>query len=558
MFLAESLNQKLKSTLEKYDLNRTNNCLFPYTKPPQNPKILEIQRNYPEITREQLQDLTNEEFLNKFTLKKLHKRWKKTFPYNYGLSTKKFSDDCAFKKAIEAKKYIKDLLDRDIFEAKIPRWNKSTKPSSKNDKIPLKKTLFEVNNGFNNYYVTPLKEKFIEEGTDSRNVHIFGDDWNVSSKLEKNEKKNLDEDLFIKSMNNTQKYWLKKNFERMNELELPISSERKQIEEPRYYKSYKSPKNLTIYNYEKMKKAKNDLWLEKEKIYKEEIKKNLGSVPEKINYLVEKRMSAKYQERFDILTGKKKEIINENKKKTHWKDEELSEKIQLINTWKDTNWFLPNKTFNPELKKRELLKPLVPNKDKILREEEKLKEEKINENKRKMKHEMIEKKNQEIVQKKMNPVQFSKYPMSKKMYETNKNNCFSDSEINNNSEYLTMFSTFNHDKNKSMMEFNNTFNKNDLIDDPKIFLDAYKKVVVKNENVRKIKTCYNKDRNKWIEFKYSHPGKYREFHYETVGDEGKKKEETFMAWSCCNNTDKNAKGCKKVRINKHKWNLDNA
>ena len=29
MFLAESLNQKLKSTLEKYELNRTNNILFP-------------------------------------------------------------------------------------------------------------------------------------------------------------------------------------------------------------------------------------------------------------------------------------------------------------------------------------------------------------------------------------------------------------------------------------------------------------------------------------------------------------------------------------------------
>ena len=56
MFLAESLNQKLKSTLEKYDLNSTNNCLFPYTKPHQNPKVLEIQRNYPEITREQVQD----------------------------------------------------------------------------------------------------------------------------------------------------------------------------------------------------------------------------------------------------------------------------------------------------------------------------------------------------------------------------------------------------------------------------------------------------------------------------------------------------------------------
>lgn len=26
-------------------------------------------------------------------------------------------------------------------------------------------------------------------------------------------------------------------------------------------------------------------------------------------------------------------------KKTHWKDDELMEKIELINNWKDTNWF---------------------------------------------------------------------------------------------------------------------------------------------------------------------------------------------------------------------------
>ena len=153
----------------------------------------------------------------------------------------------------------------------------------------LKKTLFEVNNGFNNYLVTPLKNKFVEEGTDSRNIHIFGDDWNVSSKLEKNEKKLLDTDLFIKSMNNTQKYWRSKNYYRMNEMEEPISSERKQVEEPRYYKQYQNPRSLTIYNYEKMKRAKNDLWLEKEKVYK-------GSVPEKINCIVKKRMFPKYKE----------------------------------------------------------------------------------------------------------------------------------------------------------------------------------------------------------------------------------------------------------------------
>ena len=551
MFLAESLNQKLKSTLEKYELNRTNNVLFPYTKPHQNPKVLEIQRNYPEITREQLQDLTNEEFLNKFTIQKLHKKWQRRFPYNYGITTKKFSDDCTSKEAQNAKAYIKDLLDRDIFEVKIPRWNKSTKPDltkAEKEKVPLKKTLFEVNNGFNNYLVTPLRDKFVEEGTDSRNVHIFGDDWNVSSKLEKSEKKMLDTDLFIKSMNNTQKYWRSKNYYRMNEMELPISSERKQVEEPRYYKQYQSPRSLTIYNYEKMKKAKNDLWLEREKVFKEEQLKNLGSVPEKINYLVEKRMFPKYKERFDIITGKKKEIVNDNKKKTHWKDEELMEKIDLINNWKDINWFHPNKTFNPEMKKRELLKQLVPNKDKILREQERLKEEKISENKRKLKHDLMEQKNQEIKQRKMNPILFSKYPINQSVFESTKNNCFSDGETENKG-----FVTVRLNKNKS--NFNNTFQFGNYrfdIDDKKLFLDAYKKVLIKNENnIKRNKTLYSFGNNKWIQFKYHHPGTYREFTFK-AGGELPKKEEVFMAWSCCNNKDKKSKGCQKTFFQKEK------
>ena len=323
MFLAESLNQKLKSTLEKYELNRTNNILFPYTKPRQNPKVLEIQRNFPELTREQLEEMTQEEFLNKFSLQKIHKKWQRKFVYNFPSSTKKFSDECISPNAKISKTYIKDLLDRDIFEAKIPRWNNSTKPSeSKNDKVPLKKTLFEVNHGFNNYLVVPLKEKFVEEGTQSRDIHIFGDDWNVSNKLEKNEKKLMDNDLFIKSMNNTQKYWRTKNYLRMNEMEMPISSERRQVEEPRYYKHYQSPRSLTVYNYEKMKKAKNDLWLEREKVFKEEKMRNMGSAPEKINCIVEKRMGPQYQERFEVLTGKKQEIKKE-KKRTQWKDGEV-------------------------------------------------------------------------------------------------------------------------------------------------------------------------------------------------------------------------------------------
>ena len=554
MFLAESLNQKLKSTLEKYELNGTNNCLFPYTKPHQNPKGLEIQRNYPEITREQLQDLTNEEFLNKFTVQKLHKKWQRRFPYNYGITTKKFSDDCTSKDAQKAKIYIKDLLDRDIFEVKIPRWNKSTKPdyfNTEKNKVPLKKTLFEVNHGFNNYLVTPLKDKFIEEGTDSRNVHIFGDDWNISNKLEKNEKKMMDTYLFLKSMNNTQKYWRSKNYYRMNEMELPISSERKQVEEPRYYKAYQNPRSLTIYNYEKMKRAKNDLWLEREKILKEEKIKNLGSLPEKINIIVEKRMFPKYKERFDILTGKKKEIINESKKKTHWKDDELIDKIELVNSWKDTNWFQPNRTFTQDMKKREILKQLVPNKDKILREQERLKEEKISENKRKIKHDLMEQRHLEIKQRKLNPLNISKYPINQSIFEATKNNYYSDDEPE---KRIYKTTSFNKDNNNIIHFGNFKFE----LDDKKLFLDAYKKVLIKNDNfMKRSKTMYSSGNNKWIEFKYHHPGKYREFNYKT-GVELPKKEEKFMAWSCCNNTDKNAKGCQKVKINRHKWNLDNA
>ena len=555
MFLAESLNQKLKSTLEKYELNNTNNCLFPYTKPRQNPKVLEIQRNYPEITREQLQDLTNEEFLNKFTLQKLHKKWQRRFPYNYGITTKKFSDDCTPKDAQKAKIYIKDLLDRDIFEIKIPRWNKSTKPdyyNTEKNKIPLKKTLFEVNHGFNNYLVTPLKDKYIEEGTDSRNVHIFGDDWNISNKLENNEKNIMNTDLFLKSMNNTQKYWRSKNYYRMNEMEFPISSERKQVEEPRYYKKYQNPRSLTIYNYEKMKKAKKDLWLEREKVLKEEKMKNLGILPEKINFFVEKRMFPKYKERFDILTGKKKEIINENKKKTHWKDDELIDKMELVNNWKDTNWFQSNRAYNQDIKKKEILKQLVPNKDKILKEQERLKEEKISENKRKITHDLMEQRHLEIKLRKLNPLNISKYPINQSIFEETKNKNYIEEE-QEKKKYNTM--GLNKDSNNIIHFGNYKFE----LDDKKLFLDAYKKVLIKNDSIiKRSKTMYSNGNNKWIELKYHHPGKYREFVYKSGGGEVPKKEEKFMAWSCCNSNDINAKGCHRIKINKHKWNLDNA
>ena len=202
--------------------------------------------------------------------------------------------------------------------------------------------------------------------------------WNISSKLEQKEKNELDKELYEKSFNNTQKYWLKNNFRRKNELVYPLSSERKQIEEPKFFKIYKNPKALVEYNYEMMKKAKNDLWIEKEKIYKQEKKNHPNFVEEKINYLVNKRMESKYKEKFENLKNNKNlniTEINKNKKtKSFWKDRELIDKMKLIEEWKDINWVNPDKTFNPEEQKREIFKELVCNKDKILKEQEKIKE----------------------------------------------------------------------------------------------------------------------------------------------------------------------------------------
>ena len=162
-----------------------------------------------------------------------------------------------------------------------------------------------------------------------------------------------------------------------------------------------------------------------------------------------------------------------------------------------------------------------------------------------------------IKKRKINPINLSKYPINQSIFETTKNNFFSDGESEKKG-LVTMF--LNKDKNN--FNNNNIFqfgNYKFEIDDKRLFLDAYKKVLIKNENnIRRNKTMYpNGGNNRWIEFKYHHPGKYREFNYKT-GVELPKKEEKFMAWSCCNNTDKNAKGCQKVKINKHKWNLDNA
>ena len=350
-------------------------------------------------------------------------------------------------------------------------------------------------------------------------VHSFNSYWNVSIKLEEKEKNELNKELLEKSFNNTQKYWLKNNYRRKNELEYPLSSERKQLEKPKYFKIYKNPKNLVEYNYEVMQKAKNDLWLEKEKVLKEVKEKNPTYVKEKIDYLVNKKMEQKYKERFYNIKNKKNLNITENKKTSNlWKDKELIDKIKLIEQWKnikDIPCPILDKTFNPEEQKRLLFKDLFRNKEKIIKEQKKIKDEIQKENYIKIKLEELQSKKNG--KNKISPLQYSKYPINREIYEYNQ-------KINNNKDNPQIIVIDNKDYSKNS-NVNNIYNENgedDLSktkyenDEKKLFLEAYKRIMLQNDNKKKFKnrpiSCKITKRNKY-NIIYIHPGIYRQFNY---------------------------------------------
>lgn len=151
MFLKNSLEEKLRRSLSDYDV--------PIEKPVEKKK----QRGF----------LTHS------------KNEKLNFPMDH----KKFNDDEVTQKARVAKEYVKDLIDLDILELQKKRWNQSALPSIK-EKPELKKTLFEVKNGFKDFKVTEPREKLVELGVDTRDACYDG--WNLSTLLTNMEKKDID------------------------------------------------------------------------------------------------------------------------------------------------------------------------------------------------------------------------------------------------------------------------------------------------------------------------------------------------------------------------------
>ena len=603
MFLANSLNTKLKRSLSAFDISREQSCKFPYQRPIQNPKVLMIQKESPEFTSEQLSQMTKEDFLKKFTLFRLNQKWSQKTQLNFDIKNKKFIPDCTSQRAKTAKIYIKDLLDPDLFESKIPRWNNITKYDDQTFKTPLKKTVFDVNHGLTDFQVVQLKDKKIELGVDSRYEYITADNfWNGSTKLEKNERTTMEINGLNNAMRNTQKYWNKNGLARMNGEQLPIPDERRKIEETRYYKPYLDPKALTTFNYNKMKQAQEELWILREEIAERIMHDNPGceKFKEKINSLVAKEMYTVLKDKFNELIGKKK--MNKNNKKTnryHWQDEELIHKMKLLKKMKDLTWYKTgiinnNKSkinnyennIDPEEEeqfRKEILKPLVTKYLDVLKEEENIHAKNISEYKKNLKMNLIKNKSLKKQPKQNKALSQSKYPIDKNVYELqsklgNDTNCYNNSSFNSyfcgNTGDTSPFNDNSISTNTASMQREH------------LFIPAYKNVILSNKVKLKQQRCKSVTQFPQYQkqYKYHHPGIYREFKYdikqpsELISIENQPssinhdnitnkqnkenienkdtKTESYYAWSCCMNSDKNCRGCHKELVGSANIHID--
>ena len=575
MFLANSLNNKLKKSFSDLDIQKEEEQKFAYKMNEHNPLSLFVFRINPEFNSEELHKMTDDEFFKKFTIDKLHEKWERKLNVNFDLSNKKFPYAIS-ERAKTAKAYVKELVEKDLFESKKPKWNISNKPNDKCFKPPLKKTLFQLSNGLTDYHVVPLKEKKVNPGIDIKYELITENNyWNKCSVLGDKDKKKKFKEILENASFNSQKYWNNNNENRISSAPFIVSKTRQNIEKTRYFKPYKDPLTLEKFNYKTMNKVKDLLWIEREKVL-EDIKKKVPKSEknlEKVNALVHKQMYDKYKEKFDIITGKKIEKKSNGRPKSNWKDMEIAEKIQSIADWKDINWYKPYKTeISDDNKRIELLKPLVNNKFNVLNEERKLKDEKLAEDKKRLKLALMKQKNDFRKEHNQNSLKISKYPIDKNIYEYNKQ--FNDNEFQmTENEDLDIISDPNNILNE-MKENNSDSNR-------KYFLNAYKNVILEKIKTNKRVMSHYKNSKSWIENKYYHPGTFREFIYtkekeqpknnnnnnnknnNNINNKNKSKSEIevtekFMAWSCCMNKIKESRGCHCERINKHRWNLDNA
>ena len=601
MFLANSLKEKLKRNFLENETNNMEQTKFPYKSPPKDPRVLlsfrqgadgeDDQENLiPQtfFSTQKLQSLDRKEWENTFTLDKLHSEWKTRVNLDFENNYKKISDEFILPNVIQSKIDMKNLVDPDKLELKKKPWNISY--NIKNDiKHEIQKKLFEIQSGLSDFKVVPIKKHYVEEGVDSRDhLEVDGSVWNVSNQVSLKEFKNDDNKKLSDAKENTLRYWKTNNDFRRNEQPFPIPEEKKKIEVIRYFKKYRTPYQKNIDFYKTMQKIKDDTFIERENTEKMVKYKNPGcdKYPEKINSLVFKEMYNTYRYKYNEVTGRlsKEELKRKQREKNRfkWSDVDLANKILAVNKLTGEKFFDKegSKTVNREFlrtknrssysqestRNNSYLFPLVSKGTDIHLEEEKIKEKLNEEYKRKKKRELLlnTRSNRRFKDDKFE----SKYPLSKKNYETIKK---VEQEENPNSYKINESESDKIDKKipSNIMQLIKTKslpNQNEYLNmiskssncGP-YFLEAYNKVAEKE--IKRLNYVENKNRLEKT-FEYIHPGTYREFVFmENIYNPDNniqpqtvtQKKVTESLWSCCMNSDKNSRGCQKRSVKNFRW-----
>lgn len=496
MFLATSLKEKMKRNYSDIDNDTLSQQKYKFQPSPKDPRVL-ISFKGEDSDGIKIQALDNKEWENKFTVKRLHKKWLEKMNLNFQSKHKKFSDDTMRPSVIEAKKMIKESLDPDILQVKQRKWNSSINPLEK-IRSELKNTLFEVNNGLKEFNVVPLKEQLYIEGCDTRDKIILdGKKWNIGNKVEEKEIKDILLQSKEKAAENSILYWKNNEFSRYNQDPLPISEERKKIELIRYFKQYLTPEQYIADYNANIKKVKELTAFERCEVEKDIRYMNPGiKCQEKIDALIEKAMYNTYKYKYNEITGKldKEEIKQRQREKNkfRWKDDDLVNKIIAVNNIESKNWVKPNisRLFNSqEILRRELLKPLVIKGNEIYLEEDKIIERLEYEYKKEQKKELLlkQKKFKRIVRDKKDE---SRYPIDEDAYNelANDSNELNVNKINNSGGLYKNYSC------------------NDILGDKSHFKEAYQKIVEKE--LGKVYISSKQNLNNLNEFYYKHPGTY--------------------------------------------------
>ena len=480
--------EETKKTTIKRPMSHKQLLIFPN----ESEYIMDTPREY----------LKDSQRKDKFTIKKLHEKWKRKINVNFKNIDKKF--DIKKSQPIPRLKTEQDeIQDKQFFDLLHGiYYNKTSKEENNNiksvkkiyDKYDDKYSYYlNTQNPWNNDSVFNLKDKKINEKNILKNIILA-------------KKKNK----FINNKN--------KNYKSLNE---------------RYIKD----KILITEVKNKFIKDKKD------ELYKKIIYQNpeLEKYPEKINAIIFKEMIKLFQEYAKFIEDK-----NNNSKllsKHIFTDEEIFEKLQILLSYL--------KEHKQELDQKEFLEPLISDYNKILEKEEYLKKldlkynEYIEEKKRKTKY-LLERRN--------NMLNIIENPIKNQMkeYKINylqKSNIEESKGINNKKKEINYFlSAYKSivDEKKEKGEINKKEEKknkfviiiNEKSNNPhrnKIRSKENSETNLNNEIInKKIKRPKSSYGTKQINITYYHPGNY------TLFKEG---ESEYNAWSCCLNEDKLSKGC---------------